>query len=135
MDTDIPLLLSLKSLKGAGVKLDLERDEAVILGKTVSLNFTTSGHYCMPIDKVQEMSVYSVELKKLDSGTRKKALEKMHRQFVHPSQKRFIGLLWDANVWREEFQSVIDQISDSCGTCKQYAKTPARPMVSMPMAS
>jgi transposase InsO family protein len=135
VDSDIPLLLSLKSLKGAGVKLDLEKDEAVIFGRTVSLDFTSSGHYCVPVDKVQETSVYSVSLEELDSGNRKKAIEKLHRQFVHPSPKRFIGLLKDANVWRDEFQSEVDQIYDSCVTCKQYAKTPARPVVSMPLAS
>ena len=47
VDSDIPLLLSLKSLKRAEVKLDLHRDVAEIFGKEVQLNFTSSGHYCV----------------------------------------------------------------------------------------
>ena len=40
---DIPMLLSLESLKKASVKLDVENDEAEILGTRVSPNFTSSG--------------------------------------------------------------------------------------------
>ena len=49
--SDIPLLLSLKAMKAAKIKLDLVTDSAGILGKTVALNHTSSGHYCVPIDK------------------------------------------------------------------------------------
>ena len=51
VDSDIPLLLSRSAMKRAGVKMDLESDTATILGKTVALNLTSSGHYCIPIDK------------------------------------------------------------------------------------
>lgn len=125
VDSDIPLLLGLKSLKGAGVKFDLERDEAVIFGRTVSLDFTSSGQYCIPIDKVQETSVFSVSLKKLDAGSRKKALDELHKQFVHLSSKRFIGLLQDANVCRDHFRNDVNQIYNDCVMCKQCAKMPA----------
>ena len=45
VESDIPLLLSLKAMKKAHVKLDLEKDEAEIFGKRVSLDYTSSGHY------------------------------------------------------------------------------------------
>ena len=48
---DIPLLLSRKSMKTAGVKIDLTNDTANIFGKSVMLNTTSSGHYCVPIRK------------------------------------------------------------------------------------
>ena len=48
---DIPLLLSRKSMKTAGVKIDLTNDTANIFGKSVMLNTTSSGHYCVPIHK------------------------------------------------------------------------------------
>ena len=53
---DIPLLLSRKSLKTAGVKIDLTNDSANIFGKSVMLNTTSSGHYCVPIHKTTSMT-------------------------------------------------------------------------------
>ena len=41
----------------------------------------------------------------------------------------------DAGVWRDEFQEELNEIYSSCNTCKLYGKTPARPVVSMPMAT
>lgn len=45
-DCDIPLLLSKESLKRADTVLDLSKDTAVMFGKPVALDFTSSGHYC-----------------------------------------------------------------------------------------
>ena len=72
VDSDIPLLLSLDTMKRAKIKLDLEHDTAEILGETVNLNHTTSGHYCVPIDKSKEIpveNVYRVQLQLLDEAT------------------------------------------------------------------
>ena len=50
IESDIPLLLSLDALRKAHFKLDLEKDEAKIFGRTVSLNYTSSGHMCVPVE-------------------------------------------------------------------------------------
>ena len=87
MHSDIPMLLSLESLKKARVKLDVENDEAEILGARVSLNFTSSGHYCIPVDEVGDTKVEEVcqvRLDLLDERERYKDLTKRHTQFVHP---------------------------------------------------
>ena len=59
----------------------------------------------------------------------------LHRQFAHPPKSRLIALLKDADVWKEEYEEIIEQINRECELCKIYAKTPSRPVVSMPMAS
>lgn len=56
VDSDVPLLLSRTAMKKAGVKMDLKNDTAVIFGEKVSLNFTASGHYCIPLDSFISMS-------------------------------------------------------------------------------
>ena len=89
--SDIPMLLSLESLKKARVKLDVENDEAEILGTRVSLNFKSSGHYCKPVGQVGDTrveEVYQVRLDLLDERERYKALTKLHKQFV--LQKKFL---------------------------------------------
>ena len=60
VESDIPLLLSRTAMKKAAIKLDLETDTAVIMGKEVALNLTSSGHYCIPIDKSEEVPVECV---------------------------------------------------------------------------
>ena len=45
VDSDISALLSRKAMKNAGIKFDLENDTAIIMGKEIALNLTSSGHY------------------------------------------------------------------------------------------
>ena len=138
VDSDIPLLLSRTAMKKAGVKMDLENDTAEIFGQHISLNLTSSGHYCIPIDKTEEIpvaDVCAVRLEELDSKKRYATLLKLHRQFAHPPMKRLIALLKDAGVWKEEYEQELLTIEEQCEICKRYAKTPPRPVVSLPMAS
>lgn len=138
VDSSIPMLLSLKSLKKAKAKLNLERDTAELFGTEVPLNFTTSGHYCIPVDRkvgVKVDEVCNTVLSELQQPERKKAILKLHRQFAHPSMPRLKALMVDAGVWKDEYQEELNEIYSSCNTCKLYGKTPARPVVGMPMAS
>ena len=138
VESDIPLLLSRTAMKKAAVKMDLENDTATIMGKEVALNLTTSGHYCIPIDKSEEVpveNVCAVNLEILSKQDRIKTLLKLHRQFAHPPKNRLIALLKDADVWKEEYEEIIEQINEECELCKIYGKTPSRPVVGMPMAS
>ena len=136
--SDIPLLLSRGAMKTAGVKMDLENDTANIFGKDVALNLTNSGHYCIPIDKAEKITVaevFSLQLEEMDSKDKYKVLLKLHRQFAHPSLKKLSALLQDAGKWQEEYTDLLVQIGKNCDLCQRYAKTPPRPVVSLPMAS
>ena len=42
---ELPLLLSKESIKRAGAELDIPNDEAVLFGKKLKLELTSSGHY------------------------------------------------------------------------------------------
>ena len=60
----------------------MENDTANIFGKDVALNLTTSGHYCIPIDSMEEIpveEVFSVKLEEMDSKDMCKTLVKLHR--------------------------------------------------------
>jgi len=136
VQSDIPLLLSRSAMKTAGVRLDLENDTATIFGKDVALNLTTSGHYCIPIDKTESIpvaSVCAVKLDDMDAKKRYSTLLKLHRQFAHPPTNRLVALLKDANAWNNEFLPTLSDIRDKCDLCKMYAKTPAKPAVAFPM--
>lgn len=137
VDSDIPLLLSREAMKKAEVKLDLVKDTAQIFGKSVSLNLTSSGHYCVPIDRLDEIREESVcaVLSDVSSAEQRKILLKLHRQFAHPTDVKMISLLKDAGVWRESLSGTVTDIYNSCNLCKRYKNAPPRPVVCMPMAS
>ena len=138
VESDIPLLLSRTAMKTAGVKMDLENDTAEILGKSVSLNLTSSGHYCIPIDKadiIHVEEVHAVQIETLGRKQRYATLLKLHRQFAHPPRQRLVSLLKDAGAWHDDFDEDLIDIERKCDVCKQYARTPSRPVVSFPMAS
>ena len=43
-------------MKTAGINIDLTSDTATIFGKSVMLNMTSSGHYCIPIHKAASIT-------------------------------------------------------------------------------
>lgn len=138
VESDIPMLLSRSAMKDAQIKLDLVNDTAEIFGEDVTLNFTSSGHYCVPIDRQENVSVENVcavNLESLSPDDCYKTLLKLHRQFAHPPEKRLVALLKDAGVWEDKYKEVLAQIQSNCDLCKVYSKTPSRPVVSFPMAS
>ena len=105
VESDIPLLLSRLAMKKAGVKMDLENNTAVIMGKEVALNITSSGHYCIPIDKTETVNeVHAVKLEEMIQDEQKSALLK------HPPKKRLVALLKDAGGWREEYDDHLLEI-------------------------
>ena len=136
--SNTPMLFCLESLKKARVKLHAENDEAEILGTRVSLNYTSSGHYYIPVDQVGDTKVEElcqVRLDLLDERQRYKALTKLHTRSIHPLKKRLVSLMQDARVWRQKFKDDINKLYEKSQTCRQFAKTPTRPVVSLPMAN
>ena len=135
VESDIPLLLSKSAMKRAGVVIDTVNDTATILGKLVHLNLTSSGHYCVPIVKSQTASVCVVESMKYAIDDQVKSLTHLHKQMGHPVKLKLVAFIKDANSWQDKFSAVIDKIYEECNKCKELAKTPSRPVVSLPMAS
>ena len=138
VDRDIPLLLGKPAMKKAKVKLDLENDCATIFGKTVDLQCTSSGHYCIPIVETTMPVGDTVEAllsedEKSAEENRKK-IEKLHKQFAHPTAQKLKYLLKDANVSDEGILDLVDEVVSKCETCKRYKKTPPRPVVGLPIA-
>ena len=52
IDYDIPLLLSKETMKKANTQIDFKEDKLCIFGKKLDIKFSSSGHYCIDIDKI-----------------------------------------------------------------------------------
>ena len=49
INSDIPLLMSKKTMKKMEMRLDLGNDTVCVWGTTIYLKTTYSGHYCLPL--------------------------------------------------------------------------------------
>ena len=99
IDSDIPLLFGKPSMKKAKVKIDLENDCASVNGKHVELQCTSSGHYCIPISDFKEgnKQLHQVLMMEgcgnVNQDHIENHVEKLHKQFGHPSSKRLSQLI------------------------------------------
>ncbi|XP_029629926.1 uncharacterized protein LOC115207015 [Salmo trutta] len=147
--TDIPLLLSKASLKKAGAVLDIKNDKAVMFKQPVTLELTTSGHYCVNIlDKditqspckneirtdTEHMEILTVT-ENMNSKEKHKVLLKLHKQFGHATVDRLQKLLSSSGNNDDESISILQQIVNNCETCQKYSKPKPKPAVGLPLAS
>ena len=51
VDKELPLLLSKKAMKKAGMMIDFTNDSVQIFGFHINLKITSSGHYTIPLSK------------------------------------------------------------------------------------
>ena len=136
VDSNIPLLFSNRALGIMKARINYETDEAEIFGKNVYLNKTSAGHHCLPLlPDVRYESINVVSINDLSFEEKSKTLLKLHRQYGHPSKHTFQFHLKTAGIWDSECDEMVKKLYDECAICKQYARTPARPVVALPMAS
>lgn len=139
VECDIPLLFGKPSMKKAKVKLNVENDCAVILGKNIKLRCTLSGHYCIPLttednySNVVKQVMFTVGSKS-DESEKQICVSKLHKQFGHPTVKRLSQLLKDAGIQDTDYFRFVEEITDNCNICRKYKRTPSRPVVSLPLA-
>ena len=136
VDSDIPLLLSKPDMKRLGLQINMENDTAKIFDKVTDLGTTPSGHHFIPIrdcDFPIEDVHFATEDKSYED--KKRIVQKLHRQFAHPSARNLKALMKDADAVDSEMNEIIEQISDNCNVCKWFKRTPACPVVCMPLAN
>ena len=132
---DIPLLLSKQAMKKASTQIDFKSDTVTMYGKNVDLSFSSSGHYCIPLnDSHQDFAMFSFSVEGKSVSEKKKIAKKLHRQFVHPPSYKIKDLLKNADVNDDEMNKCVDEISDSCEICVKYKKVKPKPIVGFPLA-
>ncbi len=139
VESDIPLLLGKPAMKAAKVVMDLENDKASFFGREIDLQCTSSGHYCVPLQysKVPVDQTFEV-LYSVDGQTKqekKKTVQKLHKQFAHPSGRRLLLLLQDAGIQDQVCLDLVDEVTSECDVCLKFKKTPPKPVVGLPLAT
>ena len=135
VDSDVPLLLSMRSLEKADGKIFTKQKALSLYGRTIKCEVTSTGHWLVPLkEEIEIKEVCAVDLGNLEEEDLKKNLLKLHAQFGHPAKQKLVYLLKNANMWESTFDKVLENIQNNCRICKQFTRTPARPVVAMPMA-
>ena len=145
----VPLLLSKESMKKAKMVLDIGNDTAQVFGKTIHLDETSSGHYCISLSKAMyklkkfnksqggnnsEIALYcTVPLQQQDDKQLKASALKLHRQFGHSPSSRLRKLVISAGEGSDKLLKALDEVAEKCETCKRYKRVPPRPVVSIPI--
>ena len=62
-------------------------------------------------------------------------IENLHKQFAHPTAKRLKSFLKDDGGYTKDHLDYVDRVTDNCEVCKRFTKTPAGPVVSLPLAT
>ena len=146
IDADIPLLLSIKSMKTAKMGIDFDSDQLSVFGQKIQLQTTSNGLYSLALTKPSQLMTsfctneqkYPIVLKVTESSSNEEIAKKLHRSFAHPSAERLLRMVNSAGEkWakNDDLKAKIREVTEECSTCKIFKKAPARPAVGMPMAS
>ena len=149
VESSIPLLLSIHSMKKLEMVWDVANGRAQIMGVWTELIQMSIGHYGIDIKAkshkpnfrpnneicLKTVETCLVQLKEDDELSLEKQLRQLHRQFGHPSEKKwelFMKLCRDG-VWTKKKKQIMGEIYEKCETCKVFKKTPPKPVVKLPI--
>ena len=141
VECDVPLLLSRVSLKRADATIDFKSDELWIAGDKIEVKESKSGHLCVPlitrnVKQTVKQVMFSCPLQKDDDDKANiTKIEKLHKQFAHPTAEKLKELIRNSGVVDKKIFKIVDAVTDKCDTCKRFKRPPLRPVVSMPLAS
>ena len=83
-------------MKKANMKLKFQDDKITVFNENIPLITTQSGHYAIPITRAKQLinnldreTNMSITLTLSDSKDNHSIVLKLHRQFAHPSKKKY----------------------------------------------
>ena len=150
VESSIPLLLSIKSMKKLEMLWDLASGRARIMGVWVDLIQMSVGHYGIEIKQstvgamslslgnglcLSTIETCLVNMPENDDVALEKQLRHIHRQFGHPTAEKWemFMKLCREGVWTQKKRHIMNQIYTKCKNCKVFKKTPPRPIVKLPI--
>ena len=150
--TDIPLLLSLSSMKKLGMNRDLPNDRVIIKDssknkKVFKLNVSTTGHYVIPImeqnptsdietenETFKQILVAETSSNQIKNKSPQEVAMKLHRRFAHASSNQLIRLLNNANIKNKAVLDELKNVEKICEFCTKHKRASPLPSVSIPLA-
>ena len=118
-------------MKKVNTQIDFKEDKVCIFGKKVDIKFSSSGHYCIDIDKKNSSQAdnYKIvllcnSLKDMPKGEKYKAALKLHLQFSHPYRDKIKALLRDGEILDDELEKHLVDLDNLCNIDIQHKVKP-----------
>ena len=163
VDAEIPLLLSLQTMKKAKMIVNFAKDDVEIMGRKVKLSKTSTGHYSISLnesDIKRDGRHYSREevydndgngddvadenalfldmidecLISIDTNDDNERYKALKKLHEQVAHLPIEELLKTSGKWKPDMGKMVKQVEDSCTTCKLYAKRPPKPVVALSRA-
>ncbi|KAJ8036474.1 hypothetical protein HOLleu_20462 [Holothuria leucospilota] len=110
-----------------GFKSNMEDDTLEVNGRKIELDTTSSGHYYILLKEcVVKIENVHMVAEQQSHEDKEKMVQKLHRQFAHPSAKSLKAIMRNADALDDDCESLIENISKKCEVCMRFKKTPAR---------
>ena len=124
------MLLSKKAMKKVNMKPDMVNDKAEIYEQVVVLQNTSTVHYSVPLKEISvHIKDYFIVIEANENIVR--VITKLHKKLCTPLQMVERGW-WVMLIFL--FQHA-DELAATCSICFKFKKTPARPVVGLPLAT
>ena len=134
VECDLPLLISLQTMRDLNIKLNFEKDMIEINGKQQALTYTTTGHYSVCILNDEVLIVKEFENKQSKAKHKDLAIQ-LHKRLGHAKSDRIIKLIKNAGESPErELIKELKSLDEKCDICMKYRRDTTNPKVSVPLA-
>ena len=134
----LPILMSKKAMKRAGVLINVANDKATIFGKEIHLDENDAGHYVVKLDDFVyndgDCSVLYSDFQDKSPEQIKEDVMRMHKGLGHPSRSTFERMLRNAGTFNNDVVLQLNKLYESCETCLKFRKTKPIPKVAPPLS-
>ena len=131
---DLPLLISIKSMKKAGMVIHTKQKLVTLEGLDAHIDLRECSTVHMLIEIL--LTGYTDRTAFIATGHITRAqIEKLHCQFGHCSSSKLQQLLKNAGINDKSTLDAIDDVVRKCDICIRFGKARPKPVASLPMAS
>ena len=136
---DLPCLLSKRSMKRAGVNIDVVNDMVTMFGQQIKLGENEQGHYVINFDDFLYNGgdcavLYSIH-KDGPQPQLMADLKRIHFGLGHPSHTAFERMLKATGDFNKSVDIELNKLYQACDTCLKFRKSKPIPKVAPPLSS
>ena len=136
---DLPCLLSKRSMKRAGVNIDVVNDMVTMFGQQIKLGENEQGHYVINFDDFLYNGgdcavLYSIH-KDGPQPQLMADLKRIHFGLGHPSHTAFERMLKATGDFNKTVDIELNKLYQACDTCLKFRKSKPIPKVAPPLSS
>ena len=148
VDADIPLLIGNSALKKAKAIMYIGENKIDLMGTTMDMGETSSGHFSLTVSPPQDFGMFS-KIGKVEQAREEiiclsvevskeltlKEIEKLHHYWGHCSVEKLETLIKNSGRLNEDVKKYLASVKKTCEACKVITNRRPRQVVALPRAT